>query len=98
MPCPEPVEAAREYRPHGGLLQRRQLGILQRQPLHPGFAEIHLHARIRAAAFEIDDHAFAELGVEYRLAAAPSGVAHSTICFDPNSPIPPCQGRVFLLP
>src|SRR5690606_37361961 len=44
-------------------LHRRQVRVGKHQPLAPGIVEIHLHPRMRAAAFDVGDHAAAELRV-----------------------------------
>ena len=48
-----------------GCLQRLQVGILHHQPLGPLALEIHLHARVRARALYIEDHAIAELAMAH---------------------------------
>ena len=41
-------------------LSRRQLRILQRQPLHAGIAKFYLYARIGAVAFATQNHTVSE--------------------------------------
>ncbi len=52
---------------------RLELRVFERQPLDAGIAEIDLHARVRAAAFGVDDHAESELRMLDALADAPCG-------------------------
>lgn len=65
---------------HNGLMQptaaasvlsSHEFGVFKREPLHAGVAEVHLHARIVAAPFGVDDDADAELRMAHALADAP---------------------------
>ena len=62
-------------RPDGRRASRRldllQPCVLECQPLDAGIAEVHLHAGVVPAAFGLDDHADAELGMADALADAP---------------------------
>ena len=60
------------YRPHR--IDRRQLGVSQRQPLGAGVAEFHLHPCVRAASFKVDDDAGAEFGMGDALTDLVAGV------------------------
>src|SRR5215831_19282786 len=46
-------------------LQSLQVGILHHQPLGALALEIHLHARVRARALDVEHHAVAELAVAH---------------------------------
>ena len=52
-------------------LGRCEFGVIQRQPLESDLAEIHLHARVAAPSFGIDDYARAELGMQNVLSYLP---------------------------
>ena len=54
-------------------LNRFQFGVAEHQPLAAFTGEIHLHAGLRASAFEVEDYAFTEQAVTYRLAEAEFG-------------------------
>jgi hypothetical protein len=51
---------ANKHNIYGRLLQRLQLGVAQHQPLAAFALEVHLHPRLRAGTFEVEDGAFAE--------------------------------------
>src|SRR4029079_12078777 len=56
-----------------GVLRGLELRVFQRKPLDAGVAEVDLHARVRPAAFRVNDHAEPELRVLDALADAPCG-------------------------
>src|SRR5437879_13167182 len=52
-------------------LRRLELRVFERQPFDARIAEIHLHARVVAAAFGVDDDAQAKLRMLDALSHAP---------------------------